>query len=202
MADDSLPRDELSFMSYRGQSVYISICTRPDITYALKQLTRTKPSEADDPDFKRLDQIFKRLKENQYELRYGNVDLKTAEVLVFSNRSFANNKDLFSQNGYIILLLNEKHNCSILSWSFTKFKRVTTSVLAAELYAIAHVYDAGFIMAYTVGKLLNRPMKIRVLTDSRTLFDYIAFLCVTAEKRLRKVSSFFDKPIEVANRLT
>ena len=56
--------------------------------------------------------------------------------------------------------------------------------MAAELYALAHGFDAGFVLAHTAGKLLNRPVKIRVFTDSRTLFDSIVSLYTTAEKRL------------------
>ena len=171
-------------MFYRSQAVYISTYTRPDITFAVNQLVQTKPSEADYPDFKRLDQIFKRLKEKQYGLRYGHINLETAEIQVFSDASFGNNKDLLSQIEYMILWVDAKHNCSILSWSSTNCKRVTRSVLDAKLYELAHGYDTGFVMAHTVGKLLNRPMKIRVFTDSRTLFDSIVSLCTIAEKRL------------------
>ena len=56
--------------------------------------------------------------------------------------------------------------------------------MAAEIYALAHGFDAGFILAHTVRKLLNRTVNIRVFTDSRTLFDSIVSLCTAAEKRL------------------
>ena len=84
----------------------------------------------------------------------------------------------------MILLVDAKHNCSILSWSSSKCKTVTRYVLASELCALAHGCDAVFVMAHTIGKLLNRPMKIRVHTDSRTLFGSILSLCTTAEIRL------------------
>ena len=74
-------------MSYLGQAVYISNCIRPHLTFAVNQLTQTKPAEDDDPDIERM-------KENKYELRYGNADLGTAETQVFSYASFAHNKDL------------------------------------------------------------------------------------------------------------
>ena len=89
MPDNLIPRDESSFMSYRGQAVYISTFTRPDLTFAVNQLPQTKPSETNDPDFKRL-------KENSYELMYGNVNFEIADIQVFSDASFTNNKDLSS----------------------------------------------------------------------------------------------------------
>ena len=165
-------------MSYRGQAVYINTCTHPEITFAVNQLTQTTPYEADDSDFKRL-------MENQYEVRYGNVDFETAEIQGFPDESFADNKGMSSQVDYKILLVDAKQNCSILSWSSSKCKRVKRYVPTAKLCAIAHGYDAGFVMGNTFGKLLNRPMKIRVFTDSRILFDSIVSLSITAEKRLR-----------------
>ena len=39
-------------------------------------------------------------------------------------------------------------------------------------------------MSHAVGKLLDRPMKIRMFTDSRTLLDSIASLFTSAEKHL------------------
>ena len=50
---------------------------------------QTKPSEADESDLKGLMQ-------NQYGLRYGNVDLQATEIEIFSEVSLANNKDLSS----------------------------------------------------------------------------------------------------------
>ncbi len=73
---------------------------------------------------------------------------------------------------------------SVLSWSSVKCKRVTRSVLAAELYALAHGFDAGFALSHTVGKLIGRKVTIRVFTDSRTLFDSVVSLCSMTEKRL------------------
>ncbi len=58
------------------------------------------------------------------------------------------------------------------------------SVLAAELRAVTHVYDAGFALAHAFSVLLSRKMKIRVFTDSRTLFDSIVTLRSMTEKRL------------------
>ncbi len=50
-------------------------------------------------------------------------------------------------------------NCYIWSWSSTKCQRVTRSVLAAELYALAHGYDAGFNFAYAPENILKRIWK-------------------------------------------
>ena len=173
-----------SFMTNRGKASYLSSCTRPDIACAVNQLSQRKASEASESDFKRLDVVFKRLREDPTELVYGNVDLDTAELHVFADASFATNVDLSSQLGYIVLLVDQDKNCSIITWSSTKCKRVTRSVLAAELYATANAFDIGFAIAHTFGHLLGRKIELRVFTDSRTLFDAIISFCAMTEKRL------------------
>jgi hypothetical protein len=60
------------------------------------------------------------------------------KLYIMIDASFANNKDLSSQIGYIIVFGNQKKNeksfklvGNIVHWSFTKCKRVTRSVLVA-----------------------------------------------------------------------
>ncbi len=61
-----IPRNAISFMSHRGQAAYVSICTRPDVACAVNQRSQVKEIEAADPDFKRLDDIFSRLKADDF----------------------------------------------------------------------------------------------------------------------------------------
>jgi hypothetical protein len=42
----------------------------------------------------------------------------------------------------------------MLYWSFTKCKRVTRSVLAFKLYALAHGFDIGASVKFTISKIL------------------------------------------------
>ena len=98
--------------------------------------------------------MFKRLRGDPVQLLYGNVDLETAELHVFADASLATNVDLSSQLGYIVLLVDQDKNCSIIMWSSTKCKRVTRSVLPAELYATANAFDIGFVIAHTLGNFL------------------------------------------------
>lgn len=43
----------------------------------------------------------------QRGLHFVPIDLSTAKLIVFTDRSFANNKDLSSQLGYVLTLVNE-----------------------------------------------------------------------------------------------
>jgi len=71
------------------------------------------------------------------------INLPTAKLFVFVNRSFINNKDFSSQLEYKIIIINKfirENNFTIYSnliyWSLTKSKRVTQSILALEIYRI------------------------------------------------------------------
>jgi len=71
------------------------------------------------------------------------INLPTAKLFVFVNRSFVNNKDFSSQLGYKIIIINKftrENNFIIYSnfihWSLTKSKHVTQSVLALEIYGM------------------------------------------------------------------
>ena len=81
----------------------------------MSQLSQRKAFDATEDDFKRLDIAFKRLCEQGVELLYGNVELATAEVLVYANASFATNIDLSSQPGYVVLLVDQDNSCSVIT---------------------------------------------------------------------------------------
>ena len=64
-------------------------------------------------------------------------------MLIFTNSLFANNKDFLSQIGYILVLVDLLNKANIVHWSSVKCKRITRSVLAFELYAMAYSFDIG-----------------------------------------------------------
>jgi NAD-dependent SIR2 family protein deacetylase len=76
------------------------------------------------------------------------------KLYVFVNALFANNKNLSSQIGYVIVLSNKTKindktvslHGNILHWSSTKCKRVTRSLLASELYLIVTRFDIGAVL--------------------------------------------------------
>ena len=68
--------------------------------------------------------------------------------------SFTNNKYLFSQIGYILILANAIIKANIVYWSSVKCKRVTQSVLAFELYGIAYSFNIGATIKSIIDKIL------------------------------------------------
>lgn len=105
-------------------------------------------------------------------------------VIGFTDASFANNGDSSSQIGFVIVLADEDDNANILHYSSTKCKRVTRSVLASELYAMAHGFDHACVIKSTLEKILNRPIPLIIATDSNSLYECLVKLGTTVEKRL------------------
>ena len=105
--------------------------------------------------------------------------------MIFTDASFANNKDLSSQIGYVIAITDRNGSANIVHWSSIKCKRVTRSVLASELYALAHGFDIGAAIKSTIQKILQLPQLPLVLcTDSKSLYECLVKLGTTQEKRL------------------
>src|SRR6266496_1496522 len=71
------------------------------------------------------------------------LNIHSLNLIVFTDASFANNKDLSSQIGFVIVLTDQNRTVNIIHWSLIKCKRVTRSVLASELYALAYGFDIG-----------------------------------------------------------
>jgi hypothetical protein len=130
-------------------------------------------------------------------LKYVILDLNKAKIYVFVDGSFANNKDLSSQIGFIIILANENENTgsdefnlygNLIHWSSTKSKRVTRSVLASEIYGIVAGTDLAYVIGSTLAKITNQldlpTAPIVVCTDSFSLYECLVKLGTTKEKRL------------------
>ncbi|KAM4065231.1 cwf18 domain containing protein [Hirsutella rhossiliensis] len=111
-------------------------------------------------------------------LTYKPIDLATAKLMVFTDGSFANNKDLSSQLGFVIALFEISGN--IVHWS-------STNVLASEIYGMANGFDIGISFAMTMKIIRNDSTFLLSLSSSvriRTLYECLVKLGTTKEKRL------------------
>ena len=76
------------------------------------------------------------------------------------------------------------YKANIIYWLLIKCKRVTRSVLALELYAIAHRFDIGAAIKLTVKQLLQIKLSLVLCTDLKLLYKCLIKLGTTREKRL------------------
>ena len=185
------------YVVQRARGAYVATVCQPEAAFDLS--TAAQVTEPMSDDIKKLNKRLEWQKENSspgltfVPLKVG-VTPKIGEtpktevllkLVVFTDSSFANNADYFSQIGYIIALADDKDNANILHWSSTKCKRVTRSTLASELYGMVNRFDIGAAIKKTIEnitKIDNLPLLL--CTDSKSLYKCLVKLGTTHEKRL------------------
>lgn len=171
------------YKSQRARGSYVASVCQPEAVFALS--VAAQAMQPDENDIKALNEAIKRQKENPKRgLKFVKLDDKSLRLLIFTDASFANNKDLSSQIGYIIVLADSKGNANIIHWSSIKCKRVTRSVLASELYALVHGFDIGAALKATIELALGKQIPLILCTDSKSVYDCLIKLGTTQEKRL------------------
>ncbi|KAI0995534.1 hypothetical protein K3495_g12645, partial [Podosphaera aphanis] len=187
------------YRAQRARGAYIASVCQPEACFDL-----SSAAQHQNPSQINIEALNKRLKwqldHPERGLNFIPLNLDTAKIYVFVDGSFANNSDLSSQIGFVIILANETENngdagqChfeiegNIIHYSSTKCKRVTRSVLASEIYGMVHGVDMAISIGSTLDEILRelklKSIPIIVCTDSYSLYDCLVKLGTTKEKRL------------------
>jgi hypothetical protein len=171
------------YVAQRARGAYIASVCQPEAAYDLS--VAAQAVDITDKDVKALNKRIQwQIQSGARGLHFVKLEKESLKLLVFTDASFANNKDLSSQIGYILVLADASGNANILHWSSIKCKRVTRSVLASELYAMVHGFDIGASIKATIEKILNIDLPLVLCTDSKSLYDCLVKLGTTQEKRL------------------
>ncbi|KAK6224925.1 hypothetical protein QIS74_03252 [Colletotrichum tabaci] len=183
------------YVSQRARGAYLASICQPEASYDLSVAAQVKQPEAKD-----IEALNVRLKwqidNPDRGLTFIPLDLSRTKMYIFTDGSFANNADLSSQLGFVIVLAEETARTTtdfqiqgnIVHWSSTKCKRVTRSVLASELYGMTTGFDSGISLSTTLNQILRTLQAPRipvvVCSDSRSLYECLVRLGTTDEKRL------------------
>lgn len=172
------------YVAQRARGAYIATVCQPESAYDLSFAAQViNPQKAD------IKQLNKRIQWQMNNpargLTFVPLDLSSLNLTVFTDASFANNQDLSSQIGFVIVLTDRKQAANIIHWSSVKCKRVTRSVLASELYALALGFDIAAAIKSTIQGILHlQHLPLVLCTDSKSLYDCLVKLGTTQEKRL------------------
>jgi hypothetical protein len=175
------PKDQ--YIAQRARGAYVASTCQPEASFDLSFAAQvTNPDKNDAMTLnKRLDW---QIKHPDRGLKFVKLDVNTLQLVAFTDASFANNKDLSSQIGYVIILTDASKKANIIHWSSVKCKRVTRSVLASELYGMTHGFDIADAIKSTIDKILRINIPLVLATDSKSLYDCLVRLGSTQEKRL------------------
>jgi hypothetical protein len=171
------------FVAQRARGAYIATMCQPEAAYDLSVAAQS--TEYTHDDVRALNRRLQwQIKNSSRGLKFVKLDEKSLQLLVFTDASFANNKDLSSQMGALLVVADAQGNANILHWVSIKCKRVTRSVLALELLAMVHGFDSAFCVKATLDLVLNTDVPLVICTDSKSLYDCLVKLGTTQEKRL------------------
>src|ERR1043165_8849326 len=163
------------YISQRARGAYIASMCRLALSFACAAAAQY--SSPGPLEFKALNNALKTIIETPEDgIRFVPQDPDTLRLVVFIDTSFANNPDLSSQLGIVITLMDGEGITNIIHWTSVKCKRIVRSVLAAELYAMAHGFDTAIAMKATIDAMLKQPISLAMYTDSRSLYDSLVSL--------------------------
>jgi hypothetical protein len=179
------PSNEDQAVRTRASIQYIAACSRPDLS-SCSQLLSTKVINPDTQTIKELTKIVSWCHESaDLGLRFVQLDKDSVRIALFADASFANSDSYGSQIAFVVCLVDEQNRANIVHYGSQKCRRVVRSVMAAELHALVYGFDHAFMVKTISEEILGRVVHIDAYIDSRTVFNTVARLGSTLEKRLQ-----------------
>ena len=178
-----------SFDQYRSMRMRLAWLanTRPDLQFEISQIAQVTAQRFKDDaqaHLRRLNAAIRYAHSNPAHLKFPKLDYSSLHIIGYSDAAFANNHDLSSQLGRIILLTDKNKAAIPISFKSYKSRRVTRSVLSAEVIAFADLFDEAYALRSQLEQTLNIAVPMHLMTDSKSLFDIISKGSRTCEKRI------------------
>ena len=141
-------------MTQRARGAYIATICQPKSSFDLSVAAQV--TDIQETDAKQLNKRIQQQIDNLTRgLTFVLLEMDSLSLLVFTDASFANNKDLSSQISFVIILTDQNQSANILYQSSIKCKRVTCSILASKLYALAYGFDIRAAIKSTIQKIIQ-----------------------------------------------
>ena len=175
-----------SFRSLRMKVAWLAN-TRPDLLFEISQLAQITESmfEQDAKAFlKRLSGVVRHAHNNVAHLKLSCLERDDVRIVRYSDAAYSKNRDLKSQLGRVILLMDMSDSAIPVSFKSCKSRRINRSVLAAETIAFADMFDDALALQSQIEKALGRTPLMHLLRDSKSLFDIISKGSRNSEKRI------------------
>ena len=107
---------------------------RPEISFCVSTSAQVTESTTTLEHVKNLNKSIKHVKSKERALKYEPLHLPSLRMKVYADEYFASNPDYTSQLGCLITLSDDRDRFHILAYASYKIRRVTRSVLGAEVY--------------------------------------------------------------------
>lgn len=172
------------FAYLRGKIAYATNQTAPQFTCRLNMLAQITVDQVEKSDHKHLRKLLADMKADCTGLTYQRLDMSSAAIRVYTDASFAQNRDLSSQLGWCVYLVDKNGQCNLIHWCSRKCRRVVKSAFAAELFALIQGHDYGIALQHSLKNILGRDIELSIYIDSKSVWDSVISLKPLTEKRL------------------
>lgn len=93
-------------------------------------------------------------------INFNKLDMMTAQIVLITDESFENARNMKIHLGYIILIKDENGNANKIHYGSKTFKRVTRSILEAEIHALFLGYDQEFVIYDILKEVIGRSVAL------------------------------------------
>ena len=169
-----------------GQLNWVANMTRPDLSYTVSALS-SNITQATIADIKTANKAVKVVRDSSTQMLFPSLNPETVGVTVHTDASFNNHDNGGSQGGQIVFISDSQNNCCPISWRSNRVRRVARSTLAAETFSFADGMDTAQYVRQLAEEiqLMSDKSTIRMITDSRSLFDAANTTSLITDRRLR-----------------
>ena len=173
-----------------GQLLWVANYSRPDISCETSMLCNPG-KDAVVRNILDVNKVVMKLKETRTVVRYPNLG-KPEEwsLVVYSDSSYANLPDGYSQGGFIIFVSNNVGKVAPLCWQSKKIHRVARSTLAAETLSAVEAIDAALLLRNQINEILSVTPSVTLYTDCRSLHENVHTSKIVTDKSLRVSASY------------
>ena len=143
-----IPSDaEFSKFEYVSMKITWLANTRPDKVFETSAYCKSNPSHVwkrYNQNLQTLKKVIKYVHDHKVSIHIPKLDCHSLRITAYSDAAFANNAELSSHLGRKVLLTDDNHNSIPVSYKSYRSRRVVRSVLSAEVFAFADLFDDAF----------------------------------------------------------
>lgn len=152
----------LDYRNLIGSLMYLAVCSRPDISYAVSYLSQFNDSYSDS-HWKAAKRVLRYLKgTSDYQLSFEKGD--TMAIIGYTDADWAANEvDRRSYTGYVYML-----GKSVVSWESRKQRTVALSSAEAEYMAISDACKEALFLRTFLSECLGKTYSIELYNDSQS----------------------------------
>ena len=176
-----------SLRSLIGQLNWLATQTRPDLSYAVSELS-SAVKEATVAHLLKANKIVKHCKNNNISICFPKLNLNDIRVRCYSDASYGKLTNGGSQGGMYVEIIDSNDNSSPIWWHSSRISRVVDNVMAAETLALKEALDTGFLIKSLISELLYQnkvDIPLEAVVDSKSLYEAAYSTKSAKDKRLR-----------------